>query len=311
MLKKIKMRKRENSMTKSNVMIEEETIDLEFETSDYLPDATRAYINSIRHIPLLTAEEEQELGAKITQGDLSARNKLIESNLRLVISISKRYTNKTKIPFLDLIQEGNIGLIRAVDKWDYTMGYKFSTYATYWIKQSISRMLVEQSRTIRVPHHIIEALNKLGRANSELYQEFKREPTAAELAAYMKLDINKVRELQNIVKEPVSIDQTLNDEDDATIGDLIADDGAESPIEDIFKAEVSQKIKTVLSTLDEREADIVIRRYGLNNQKAQTLEDVGKVYGLSKERIRQIEEKAMRKLRNPMRASMLKECLEN
>lgn len=281
----------------------------EYDISGYLPDATRAYMNSISRIPLLTFEEEQALGARLAQGDEAAREKLIESNLRLVVSIAKKYLHRTSIPFLDLIQEGNIGLMRAVDKFDYSKGYKFSTYATYWIKQSISKVVVEQSRTIRVPVHIIEQLSKMGKVTNELYQELKREPTTLEIAARMGIDADKVKELQTIVKEPVSIDQSINDEDDATLGDLVADE-IESPLESLFQEEVSRRIKSVLSTLDNREADILARRYGLNNQKAQTLEEIGQEYKLTKERIRQIEEKALKKLRNPLRAKMLRECLE-
>lgn len=275
----------------------------------YLPDATRAYMNSISRIPLLTAEEEQCLGERIKQGDVEARNKMIESNLRLVVSIAKKYLHRTKISFLDLIQEGNMGLMKALDKWDYTLGYKFSTYAVYWIKQAISRAVVENSRSIRIPMHIIEQLSKMSKVSQEIYQATLREPTAAEIAEKMGLEVEKVKELQAIVKDPVSIDQTINEEDDVTIGDLVADE--EDPIlDDIFKEEVADKVETVLQTLDSREADILRRRYGLNRQKAQTLEEIGKDYQLTKERIRQIEEKALRKLRNPMRAGLLRECLE-
>ena len=298
-----------------NVMILEseiEEVDVveDFDTSGFLPDATKAYMNSISKIPLLTYEEEQALGARIAQGDYSARNKLIEANLRLVVSIAKKYLHRTKIPFLDLIQEGNMGLMRAVDKWDYTLGYKFSTYATWWIKQSISKVVVEQSRAIRVPVHVIEQLSKLSKTTNELFQELKREPTNQEVALRMGIAEEKVKELRAIVKDPISIDQSINDEDDATIGDLVADESNDHPIEALFKEEVTKKVQDVLATLDTREADVLVRRYGLNNQKAQTLEEIGKEYKLSKERIRQIEEKALKKLRNPMRAGLLRECLE-
>ena len=287
----------------------ESEIEEEIDTS-YMPDATQAYIRAISRIPLLTFDEEQRLGALIQTGDQTARNALIEANLRLVVSIAKKYIHRTSIPFLDLIQEGNIGLTHAVDKFDYTKGYKFSTYATYWIKQAISKVVVEQSRTIRVPMHIIEQLSKLSRATNELIQKFHREPTPAEIAQIMQIDETKVKELQSVVKNPVSIDQKINDDDEATLGDLVADEDVETPIDTIFQEEVAQKIKDVLATLDAREADIIARRYGLGIHKAQTLEEIGKEYKLSKERIRQIEEKALRKLRNPMRASMLKDCLE-
>ena len=290
-----------------NVMILEE--DFEMPTG-YMPDAVRAYMNSIRKIPLLTFEEEQLLGKRLAQGDEAARERLIESNLRLVVSIAKKYLHRTKIPFLDLIQEGNMGLMKAVEKWDYSLGYKFSTYATWWIKQSISKVVIEQSRAIRIPAHVIEQLSKIGQITNELCQELKREPTNKEIADRMGLDEKKVKELREIVKDPISIDQNINDEDDATIGDLVADESNDHPIEDLFKEEVTKRVQDVLATLDNREADVLVRRYGLNNQKAQTLEEIGKEYRLSKERIRQIEEKALKKLRNPMRAGLLRECLE-
>lgn len=288
-----------------NVMILEET------NIDFVPDAIKSYMNTISKVPLLTAEEELELGEKAAKGDLQARNTLIEANLRLVVSIAKKYLHRTNIPFLDLIQEGNIGLVKAVDKWDYTRGFKFSTYATYWIKQSISKMVIEQSRAIRVPIHAIEQLSKMSKVSNELYQELMREPTSAEIAARMGVDETKVKELQAIVKEPISIDQSINDEDDATVADLVADTSIESPIVDLHKEEVSKKIKDVLSTLDEREAEVLCRRYGITTGRPQTLEEIGNAYGLSKERIRQIETKALNKLRHPVRAGMLKDYLED
>lgn len=295
-----------------NVMIlenEYEAIE-DLMTSGIVLEATKAYLKAISKNPLLTAEEERELGARIKAGDEEARELLISSNLRLVVSIAKKYLHRTKVPLLDLIQEGNIGLATAVDKWDYSLGYKFSTYATWWIRQAIAKVVVEQSRMIRVPTHVIEQLSKLSRATNELFQELHREPQVSEIARRLGIEEKKVRELQSIVKDPISIDQTINDEDDATIGDLVADDSIENPIEDIHQQEVMRKVSDVLSTLETREADILRRRYGIGLPHPQTLEEVGAVYGLSKERIRQIEEKALKKLRNPLRSGALKELLD-
>lgn len=294
----------------NNNMITLENENLEFNTSICVPEATRAYIGSISKIPLLTQEQEQELGRRLAQGDKKAREELIQSNLRLVVSIAKKYNGKSaKIPFLDLIQEGNIGLMKAVDKWDYTLGYRFSTYATYWIKQSISKALLDQSRAIRIPVHIIEKLSKMAKVTNELTIELGREPSIKEIAERMGEEESKVKEWRAIVKDPVSIDQRINEDDEATLGDLVADEEDISPIEEIHQEQVTQKVTDVLLTLETREADVIRRRFGIG-MRAQTLEEVGQDYGLSKERIRQIEEKAMRKLRNPMRAGMLKECLE-
>lgn len=287
-----------------NVMILEET------TMTEIPDATKAYLREISKHPLLSQEEEQLIGARICAGDDKAREELIVANLRLVVSIAKKYTSNTKIPFLDLVQEGNLGLIKAVEKWDYTLGYKFSTYATWWIKQSISKAVAEQSRMIKIPTHVIEQLSKLGKITNQLTQELHREPTPAEIAAVWGIEEKEVKRLQSIVKEPISIDQSLNDEDDATVGDLIADDSEDSPLKDLYQESVVKTVNTVLDTLETREADVLRRRYGIGGKAPQTLEEVGKEYGLSKERIRQIEEKALKKLRNPMRSGALKELLE-
>ena len=298
-------------MNDNIIILENEKEDFEFDTSVCVPEATKAYLNSISKIPLLTQEQEQELGERSAQGDKEAREEFIQSNLRLVVSIAKKYNGKsTRLSFLDLIQEGNIGLMRAVDKWDYSLGYRFSTYATWWIKQSISKALADQSRAIRIPPHIIEKLSHLSKITNELTIKLGREPSVKEIAEQMGEEEEKVKEWRAIVKDPVSIDQRINEDDEATLGDLVADEEETSPIEDIHQEEIIKKVKDVLSTLDEREADIIARRFGLGNRKVQTLDDIGREYGLSKERIRQIEEKAMRKLRNPMRAGMLRECLE-
>ena len=301
-----------------NVMILEVTEDFKINEEENIideksfgaiPDSTRAYIRAIGRIPLLTFEEEQELGKRIAEGDEAARNRLIESNLRLVVSIAKKYISRTSIPFLDLIQEGNIGLVHAVEKFDYKRGLKFSTYATYWIKQAISKAIATNSRTIRIPTHVIEALSKMNAATRELFQELKREPTIAEIALYMGESEKKVKELNAIVKEPISMESTIGDDEESSIGDLVADD-EEAPIEELYQEQVHNTIKSVLSTLEPREADIISMRFGIGYPAPRTLEEIGAHYSLSKERIRQIEAMALKKLRNPMRTKMLKECLE-
>lgn len=289
---------------------EEATMEVEEANIAAIPDATRAYMHQIGRIPLLSFEQEQELGQRIAAGDIEARNKLVESNLRLVVSIAKRYTGRSRMSFLDLVQEGTMGLIRAVDKFDYTMGYKFSTYATYWIRQAISKAVAEQSRTIRVPMHIIEALSKLNTVTRKLFQELEREPTAEEIAARMELTVEKVKELMTIVKEPTSLDTTLTDDDETTVGDLVADESVEDFNTSIFQEEVAKTIQEVLLTLDPREQEVITMRYGLKGTKARTLEEIGNHFSLTKERIRQIEEKALRKLRNPIRSEKLRHCLE-
>lgn len=273
-----------------------------------MPDIVTTYMKEISRIPLLTMEEERELTMKIAQGDERAINKLAESNLRLVASIAKKYINKSKIPFMDLIQEGNIGLMKAIEKFDPSLGYKFSTYATWWIRQSVSKMVAEESRGIRVPMHIIEQLSQMGAAKRDLYQKLMRDPTDSEIASYMKLPLEKIKELQVIVKDPISIDTTIGEDDDATIGDLIAaeEDVNDSPIEIVYREEISKKIKEILFTLDDREAEVISLRFGLNGAKAKTLEEIGQQYGLTKERVRQIENKALRKLRNPIRSEQLR-----
>lgn len=285
-----------------------EEVEVEEADISLMPDATRAYMYQISRIPLLTFEEEQELAKRVKEGDDEARTALAESNLRLVVSIAKNYIHKSKLSFLDLIQEGNIGLMRAIDKFDYTMGYKFSTYATWWIRQAISKSVTE-NRIIRVPMHIIELLSKMGVARGQLFQQLHREPTLAELAAALNITVEKVKELQAI-KEPSSLDTTIGDDEDTTVGDLVADSSVEDPGEAIFREQISKKIQTVLSTLDEREQKVITMRYGLGNNKPKTLEEIGEAFGLTRERIRQIENQALRKLRNPARANMLKGCLE-
>lgn len=284
-----------------DVKFEAEEVDLSL-----IPNATRAYMHQISRIPLLSAEEEQELGRRIEAKDAAAREKLIESNLRLVVSVAKTYMHKTNLPLMDVIQEGNIGLITAVDKWDYSRGFKFSTYAVYWIKQAISKALSE-NRAIRVPMHVIAQLSQLSKARNELRHTLGYEPSNEEIAAKMGLEVEKIEWLRSI-KEPTSTDITLNDEDDTTVGDLIADE-VEDFGSDIFQSQVNTQIMMVLATLEEREREVMEMRYGINRAKAMTLEEIGDHFDLTKERIRQIEAKALRKLRNPIRANMLKGCM--
>lgn len=283
----------------------------EFETSSYVSETNAHwYIRQINKIPLLSAEEEQELGIRIANGDEAARQKMIESNLRLVVNIAKRYTDKSSMPFLDLVQEGNIGLMKAVEKWDYTMGYKFSTYATHWIKQAISKAFIDQSHTIRIPGHIVEKINKMNKANSALTQQLGHEPTIDELAAELDITPLEVQNLKNITKTPSSMDSPLNEDEDATVGDLVADTDTQSPMEEMFQESIRKTIAEVLSSLDKREQQVIEMRYGLNDTRPRTLDECGEFFGLTKERVRQIEAKALRKLRNPARANKLKICME-
>lgn len=273
-----------------------------------VPDTYHAYMREISRIPLLSVEEERELAKRVAEGDENARIKLAESNLRLVVSIAKTYLSKTKLSFLDLIQEGNIGLMRAVDKFDYTMGYRFSTYATWWIRQAISKSITG-NRIIRVPPHIITLLSKMSTARRELAQELNREPKTEELAEAVGITVEKLKWLQSI-KEPSSLDTTIGDDEETTVGDLVADQSVEDPNTAIFQEQVSARIREVLTTLDEREQQVIALRYGLGSNKPKTLDEIGKIFGLTRERIRQIEDKALRKLRNPARTNMLKGCLE-
>lgn len=290
--------------------VEEEDEEEFIPDKSYLPTAAQAYMRQLADMPLLTAEEEQELGKRIKAGDTEAKERLIEANLKLVVSIAKKYLTRTKISFLDLVQEGNVGLIGAVEKWDYTLGYKFSTYAHWWIRQSISKAVAEQSRTIRVPMHIIDGLSKLNTATRNLYQVLNREPTVHEIAKEMGVEVKKVKELQSVIKEPSSLDATFSDDDETTVGDLVADE-TEDVMKNLYQEELTKAIDKVLSTLDDKEREVIRFRFGMIDGKAKTLSEIGKIFDLSKERIRQIEDKALKKLRNPVRANMLKGCLED
>jgi len=271
-------------------------------------DSIKIYLKQISNTPLLSQEEEIKLAKKMSQGDIDARSKLIEHNLRLVVSIAKRYCG-CGMSFLDLIQEGNLGLMRAAEKYDYTKGYRFSTCATWWIRQGISRALSDQSRTIRIPVHIMEVLGKIKKIIPILIQDLGRTPTDEEIAEKLKIDVEKVKDTLSFSDIPSSLDVPVGEDEDAEVGDLVADTKIETPWEHILKQVNEQIINEVFSTLTPREAVILKKRFGLNGEDAQTLEDIGKELNLSRERIRQLEAKALSKLRNPVRAKVLKECL--
>ena len=272
--------------------------------------AAHLYIRQINKIPLLTFEEEQLLAQKIKEGDEDARQKMITSNLRLVISVAKKYTKYTSVPFLDLVQEGNLGLMTAVDKFDHTKGYKFSTYATWWIRQAISKAYIDQSRSIRIPTHVVNQINKMNKTQAELTQKNNKEPSMRELAAALDLEEQEVQRLKTYTKTNVSIDSTLSEDDETTVGDLIADEDAEPLDSSCIQEDMKKAIEAVLSTLEPREKEIIEWRYGLMTAAPKTLEECGEAFGLTKERIRQIEAKALRKLRNPIRANKLRTFME-
>ena len=272
-------------------------------------DPVRMYLKEIGKVPLLSMDEEKELAERIKLGDPEAKKRLAESNLRLVVSIAKRYVGRGML-FLDLIQEGNLGLIKAVDKFDYTKGFKFSTYATWWIRQAITRAIADQARTIRIPVHMVETINKFIRAQRQLLQNLGREATPEEIAEYMHLSVDKVREIQKISQEPVSLETPIGEEEDSHLGDFIQDDNMPVPAEAAAFTLLREQLYGVLETLGEREQKVLMLRFGLEDGKARTLEEVGKEFNVTRERIRQIEAKALRKLRHPSRSRKLKDYLE-
>jgi RNA polymerase primary sigma factor len=274
-----------------------------------ISDPVRMYLKEIGRVALLSAAEEIELAKRIEEGDEEARGRLAEANLRLVVSIAKRYVGRGML-FLDLIQEGNLGLIKAVEKFDYRKGYKFSTYATWWIRQAITRAIADQARTIRIPVHMVETINKLIRISRQLLQELGREPSADEIAAEMDLTPEKVREIQKIAQEPVSLETPIGEEDDSHLGDFIPDEDALAPADAAAYELLKEQLEDVLDTLTEREENVLRLRFGLDDGRTRTLEEVGKVFGVTRERIRQIEAKALRKLRHPSRSKRLKDFLE-
>jgi len=272
-------------------------------------DPVRMYLKEIGRVPLLSAEEEIKLAQRIEQGDEEAKRRLAEANLRLVVSIAKRYVGRGML-FLDLIQEGNMGLIKAVEKFDYRKGYKFSTYATWWIRQAITRAIADQARTIRIPVHMVETINKLIRVSRQLLQELGREPMPEEIAEKMDLTPEKVREIMKIAQEPVSLETPIGEEDDSHLGDFIEDQDALEPSDAAAYELLKEQLEDVLDTLTDREENVLRLRFGLDDGRTRTLEEVGKVFGVTRERIRQIEAKALRKLRHPSRSKRLKDFLE-
>ena len=280
------------------------------ESSGFTEDSVRLYLREIGRVKMIKPDEEIELARLIAKGDAQAKKKLIQANLRLVISIAKKYLNRG-LPFQDLIQEGNLGLIRAAEKFDHTKGFKFSTYATWWIRQAISRGLADKSRTIRVPVHMVESINKLKKTNSKLSQDLGRKPTEQELSAAMDITINKVQEIQQADREPVSMETPLNRDDETYIGDLIEDDESDRPEATTAEELMRQDLGRMLSQLTPRERDIMHLRYGLEDGRQRTLEEVGKLFNITRERVRQIEHKAFRKLRQPNWSSKLAGYLDD
>ncbi len=272
-------------------------------------DPVRMYLKEIGRVPLLSADDEVDLAKRIELGDEEAKRRLAEANLRLVVSIAKRYVGRGML-FLDLIQEGNMGLIKAVEKFDHRKGYKFSTYATWWIRQAITRAIADQARTIRIPVHMVETINKLIRVSRQLLQELGREPTPEEIAEEMDLSTDKVREIMKIAQEPVSLETPIGEEDDSHLGDFIEDQEALAPADAAAYELLKEQLEDVLDTLTEREENVLRLRFGLDDGRTRTLEEVGKVFGVTRERIRQIEAKALRKLRHPSRSKRLKDFLE-
>lgn len=274
-----------------------------------LDDPVRMYLKEIGRVPLLTSEDEVELAKRIEAGDELAKRRLAEANLRLVVSIAKRYVGRGML-FLDLIQEGNLGLIKAVEKFDYRKGFKFSTYATWWIRQAITRAIADQARTIRIPVHMVETINKLIRISRQLLQELGREPTPEEIAKEMELPPERVREIMKIAQEPVSLETPIGEEEDSHLGDFIEDQEAPAPAEEASFQMLKEQLEDVLDTLTPREEKVLRLRFGLDDGRSRTLEEVGQVFGVTRERIRQIEAKALRKLRHPSRSKKLKDFLD-
>ena len=296
-------------MMDENSEDEPDLLDLSIPDSINIEDPVRMYLKEIGKVPLLTAEEEIELAKRMENGDEDAKKRLAEANLRLVVSIAKRYVGRGML-FLDLIQEGNLGLIKAVEKFDYNKGFKFSTYATWWIRQAITRAIVDQARTIRIPVHMVETINKLVRVSRQLLQELGREPTPEEIAERMEIPVERVREILKISQEPVSLETPIGEEEDSHLGDFIQDDNVPVPADAAAFTLLKEQLVEVLGTLTEREQKVLRLRFGLDDGRARTLEEVGKEFNVTRERIRQIEAKALRKLRHPSRSRKLKDYLD-
>ena len=289
--------------------VELDKIDLSVPEGVSIEDPVRMYLKEIRKVSLLSADEEIELAKRMEKGDEAAKKRLAEANLRLVVSIAKRYVGRGML-FLDLIQEGNLGLIKAVEKFDYRKGYKFSTYATWWIRQAITRAIADQARTIRIPVHMVETINKLIRVSRQLLQELGREPTPEEIAEEMDMPVDRVREILKISQEPVSLETPIGEEEDSHLGDFIQDDNVPVPADAAAFTLLKEQLVEVLSTLTDREQKVLRLRFGLDDGRARTLEEVGKEFNVTRERIRQIEAKALRKLRHPSRSRKLKDYLD-
>lgn len=290
---------------------EEEEIELDLSIPDDvgIDDPVRMYLKEIGRVPLLKADEEVELAKRMQEGDEEAKNQLAEANLRLVVSIAKRYVGRGML-FLDLIQEGNLGLLKAVEKFDYKKGFKFSTYATWWIRQAITRAIADQARTIRIPVHMVETINKLVRVSRQLLQELGTDPTPEQIGAVMDLAPERVREIQKVAQEPVSLETPIGEEEDSHLGDFIEDEDAPAPDEAASYILLKEQLEEVLETLTPREAKVLRLRFGLDDGRSRTLEEVGQEFGVTRERIRQIEAKALRKLRHPSRSRKLKDYLD-